>query len=344
MAGYQNSMGLAVPEALFPARNPPALVVSLDFELHWGVRDKRSTTGPYRANLLGAREAVPRILDLFVEFDVAATWAVVGFLLARSRDELQSYWPEERPRYVHPALDPYGEEVGEDESDDPFHYAPSLVGLIQDTPRQEIGTHTFSHYYCLEPGQNTSTFSQDLSSAVAIARDRGISVTSIVFPRNQVNVDYAAVLRSHGIDCYRGSQRGWMHRPRTTGEATPRAVRALRLADSYAPLSGSCLTRWHSVREPSGLCNVPASRFLRPYSNRLRWLEWRRVDHISWAMRRAASSNSIFHLWWHPHNFGTDLGANLAVLRHLLVEFSRLRDQRGMASLAMCDVAARLAS
>jgi hypothetical protein len=36
-----------------------ALVISLDFELHWGVRDKRSVAS-YRENLLGARRAVRR--------------------------------------------------------------------------------------------------------------------------------------------------------------------------------------------------------------------------------------------------------------------------------------------
>ena len=69
-----------------PNQNTPpfgALVISLDFELHWGVRDKRPVDGPYRENLLGAREAIPQMLDLFEEFGVAATWATVGFLFRK---------------------------------------------------------------------------------------------------------------------------------------------------------------------------------------------------------------------------------------------------------------------
>src|SRR5208282_1335648 len=31
----------------------------------------------------------------------------------------------------------------------------SLVDLIVDTPGQELGSHTFSHYYCLEPGRQS---------------------------------------------------------------------------------------------------------------------------------------------------------------------------------------------
>ena len=79
---------------------PGAFVLSLDFELHWGVRDHQAAEGPYRAALLGAREAVERTLDLFAAYDVAATWATVGFLFARSRGELEAASPAERPTYV----------------------------------------------------------------------------------------------------------------------------------------------------------------------------------------------------------------------------------------------------
>ena len=330
-------------EAAAPAgrSRPGALVISLDFELHWGVRDRRSTTGPYRQNLLGAREAVPEILDMFDEFDIAATWATVGLLFARSREEARSYWPPERPRYVETRLDPYAEAVGDDEDDDPFHYAPSLVALIHAAPRQELATHTFSHYYCLEPGQGQEAFAADVASAVAIASDRGIALTSIVFPRNQVNGDYAQVLLDHGITCYRGSQPGRLHGAGPASQRRGATTRALRLADAYLPVSGAGLTRWESVPEATGLYNVRASRFLRPYAPHLRSLERRRVSHVLWAMRRAATSRSLFHLWWHPHNFGTERERNLAVLRQLLVEFSRLRAEHGMLSLSMRDVAAR---
>lgn len=344
MAGGDQGLAPAVSEAAAApgvGSRPGALVISLDFELHWGVRDRRSTTGPYRQNLLGAREAIPHILDIFDEFGVAATWATVGLLFARSREEARSYWPRERPGYLDTRLDPYAEAVGEDEDDDPFHYAPSLVSLIHAAPRQELATHTFSHYYCLEPGQGREAFSADVASAVAIASDRGIGLTSIVFPRNQVSGGYTQVLLDHGITCYRGSQPGRLHRPGPTSQRRGAATRALRLADAYLPVSGAGLTRWESVPEASGLCNVPASRFLRPYAPRLRALEPRRVSHMLWAMRRAASSRSLFHLWWHPHNFGTERDRNLAVLRQLLVEFSRLRSEHGMLSLSMRDVAAR---
>jgi hypothetical protein len=52
-------------------------------------------------------------------------------------------------------------------------------------PGQEIGTHTFSHYYCLEPGQQPEQFEDDLKAAIAVSKAKGIDTKSIVFPRNQ---------------------------------------------------------------------------------------------------------------------------------------------------------------
>jgi hypothetical protein len=82
-----------------------ALVISLDFELHWGVRDKRSVAD-YRENLLGARRAVPAMLALFAEFGVRATWAIVGLLFAVSRREMLERLPARRPSTGGPSCRP----------------------------------------------------------------------------------------------------------------------------------------------------------------------------------------------------------------------------------------------
>src|SRR5258708_20869677 len=74
-----------------------ALVISLDFELHWGVRHTLRPDGPYRSNLLGARIAVPRLLDLFEEFGAGVTWATVGFLFPRTSQQPEECSPPPRP-------------------------------------------------------------------------------------------------------------------------------------------------------------------------------------------------------------------------------------------------------
>jgi peptidoglycan/xylan/chitin deacetylase (PgdA/CDA1 family) len=316
-----------------------ALVISLDFEIHWGVRELTRPDGSYRPNLIGVSEVVPRLLELFREFDIAATWATVGFLFATSRDELQAFSPVVKPEYIDPVLSPYQEPLGDGEQDDPFHYAPSLIEQIRSTPRQEIATHTFAHYYCLEPGQCREAFAADLRSALAIARARGCDIRSIVFPGNQHNAAYDDAIREAGLRCYRGTQKLWMYSTsRISGQTRRR--RAARLMDSFVNVGGDHTTSWDSVWTGE-MANVQASFFLRPtrpdpWRSPLRILQRRR---ISKSIQTAARDHRIVHIWWHPHNFGRHVAANIAELRRILEVFAECREMHGMRSLSMIEVA-----
>ena len=318
-----------------------ALVVSLDFELHWGVRDKL-TIAQYRDNLLGVRQSVPALLRLFAGERIHATWATVGMLLCDGRRDLLDNLPVRRPAYARPGLSPYATvaDVGESERDDPFHFAPSLVRRIADTPGQEIGTHTFSHYYCLEAGQREDEFRDDLRAAIGLTRARvGRSVESIVFPRNQASTPHLAVCGELGLVAFRGNLDDWAYRPRRD-DAESLVRRGVRLADAYLPLTGG-----NARPVPAGaVCapvNVCASRYLRPYAPKLRALEPLRLRRIRRDLHYAATRGEVYHLWWHPHDFGVHLDENLAVLERILGCFARLRDTHGMESLTMAEAARR---
>jgi peptidoglycan/xylan/chitin deacetylase (PgdA/CDA1 family) len=317
-----------------------AFVISLDFELHWGVRDHQPPHGPYRPNLLGARKAIPRLLELLERYGISGTWAIVGFLFARSREERRKFEPALRPRYHHRSVDPYAEPIGNGEDDDPLHFAPSLIEQIRHCSRQEIATHTFSHHCCREPGQTAETFKADLNSAIAIAADRGIQFRSIVFPRNQINSnpDYARAVLDAGITSYRGSERGWMHRGITSQERTL-GLRLARFADTYIDISGRRIVPWDEILEPSGLCNIRASRFLWPHRPGLKGLEQKRLKRTIDQVKLAAMEDAIFHIWFHPHNFGIHMEQNLHVLETILQAFALARERYGMRSLSMNAVA-----
>lgn len=315
-----------------------AFIVSLDLELHWGVRDRCTVDDPYCENLLGERKMASALLGVFEEFGIAATWATVGFLFAGTRTELEAYLPRVRPLYRNTRLDPYRQPVGAGERDDPLHYGKSLVEMIRQAPRQEIATHTFSHYFCLEAGQTKEAFAADLASASAIAAASGVTLRSIVFPRNQFNPAYSSVLRQAGIRCFRGPQNGWMHRPRARKQESP-WIRAGRLLDHYVPLSGSPATAWKDMPAGNGLVNTPANMFLRPWSQSLARWERRRIQRIVEGLETAARQKAVFHLWWHPHNFGRHAEENLGTLREILRHFVRLRDRSGLRSLTMGEAA-----
>lgn len=315
-----------------------ALVVSLDFELAWGVHDSAGSEGAYRGNLLGARDVVPRLLDLFVEFDVHATWATVGYLFAHSREELEHYAPESKPAYRNPALDPYRIQVGRGEKDDPLHFAPSLIQLIASAPGQEIASHTFSHYYCLAEGQSIAEFAADLRAAQAIGRAHGYALKSLVVPRRQNRVDYLPAIAAAGFTAYRSNEANWLNSPPLAATRNV-VVRGLRMLDSYAPIYGATQVPWATTApDGNGLVDVRESRFLRPVSSRLARLEGLRFNRLANAMRKAARTGTLFHLWWHPHNFGARPDENLSRLRSLLELREELRLAHGFEAYSMAEV------
>ncbi len=67
-------------------------VVSLDFELFWGVSDRQTVAG-YGRNVLGEWEAIPRMLALFYRHGLRVTWATVGMVMCRD----YKHWRDIRP-------------------------------------------------------------------------------------------------------------------------------------------------------------------------------------------------------------------------------------------------------
>ena len=317
-----------------------SFIISLDFELHWGVRDV-VTVREKRDHFLRAREAIPEVLRLFSEHEIHATWATVGFLFARNKRHLKEHLPELRPRYTNRRLDPYAllDEIGEDEKGDPFHYAVSLLHEIADAPGQEIASHTFSHYYCLEDGQTEQSFEADMRAAAGIGEPFGQVTRTLVFPRGQHNPGYDFALAKLGVDAYRAPPEFFPYQPRPI-EKEGFAQRGLRLIDSYLPIGG-----WYGDAprpDVNGIVPLRAGIFLRPYSPARGKLESLRMRRIHRAMQHAAQNNLDLHLWWHPHNFGSNTRENLRMLRSVLAEHRALRDRHSWPSRNMCE-AARIA-
>ena len=57
-------------------------------------------------------------------------------------------------------------------------------------------------------------------------------------------------------------------------------------------------------------------------------------------MTNAAKKQSLFHLWWHPHNFGINQEENLYLLADILTHFKKLKKLYGMKSMTMNEFCA----
>jgi len=320
------------------AEDGGTLVISLDFELFWGWRDKASLRD-HRLRLDRARANIPRLLDIFLEYRLHVTWATVGLLFYDGRARALAGIPRDLPDYDDDHLSPYKylSSTGLSGRADPYHYARSLITQIRATPNQEIGTHTFSHFYCLEPGATVGAFEADLASAIQASETVGVIPRSIVFPRNQVNESHLAICRGFGLLAYRGTEDAWPYRPVLSAQQNP-LRRGARLLDTYLNLTGR-----HTfdviVNGTSRLANIPASRYLRPFNRRLRYLEPLKLRRIFGDMTSAARAGRAYHLWWHPEELGVNGEENLSQVRRIASHFRILQESHGMRSMTMAELA-----
>jgi peptidoglycan/xylan/chitin deacetylase (PgdA/CDA1 family) len=317
-------------------------VISLDFELQWGVRDIDGAK-QYQKNIIGVHTAFPRLLQIFEEYNIKATFAIVGFLFAENKSELLDSLPASMPDYENKNLSPYNgyfSTVGNNYNEDPLHFAPHLIEMLKKSSTHEIGTHTFSHYYCLEKGQTLESFEDDLILAKRSSQKHNINITSLVFPRNQFNKDYIKVCEKHGIICYRGNEHSGLYTARNKNSES-KVRRALRLVDAYFNISGyNCYT--DSYLRSSFPVDIPASRFLRPYSRALSFFDKLKLRRITNAMSYAARHNLTYHLWWHPHNFGINQDENFAFLEKILSHYKALNRQYSFESITMSKLALQM--
>jgi peptidoglycan/xylan/chitin deacetylase (PgdA/CDA1 family) len=317
-------------------------IISLDFELQWGVRDKK-TLNQYSDNIKGVHKAIPRLLEIFTTHKIRATFSSVGLLFFENKQELLNFIPSKVPSYTDKNLSPYNGHfnlLGADASTDFYHYAPHLIKLIQQYPEQEIGTHTFSHYYCLEEGQRVEEFKVDIEKAIEVAEKYGIKIGSLVFPRNQFNDDYIKVCKDLGIICYRGNEHSWLYVAKNGSNETS-IRRAFRLVDAYINISGhNCYTE--EYLKSKFPVDIPSSRFLRPYSKTLSFLDGLRLNRIKTGMTYAAKNNQTYHLWWHPHNFGINQNENFLFLEKILKHFLFLKEKYNFESNTMYELAKQI--
>ena len=314
------------------------LIISLDFEIYWGVRDAIKLQN-YKENLIGVHKVVPRLLKIFKDYNINATFATVGFLFFKDKNELLAGFPERKPQYANENLSPYGKHlnsVGKNEEEDPFHFGRSLIEQIKKA-NQEVGCHTFSHYYCLEKGQTPEDFQEDLVYAKKIAEKNGIQMESFVFPRNQFNEAYLSICNEQGFTSFRGNEKSTLFSSKTMGIKTF-LRRPFRLADAYINLSGHNCYSDEEMQKTHPL-NIPSSRFLRPFSKRLAFLDYLKLKRITNDMTYAAKNSLTYHLWWHPHNFGANISENFAFLEQVLLHFQNLQKTYNFESMSMQQLA-----
>ena len=282
----------------------PRVVISLDFELRWGMHHALgSRLDGDRRRLDNVRHVVPALLELFSARSLRVTWAAVGALACSDWSEYVARAPRP-PDYLDPSL-AIDSRHAELDPDGQLHFAADLLRAVHTTPGQDLGTHTFSHILMREPGVTADDVAADLAAVSCLWQERfGTSPSSLVFPRNQIA--FLSVVRACGIRMWRGNEPRWYYDRNESSTNRPPA-RALRLLDAVNPFVR------HATAPEGDMTR--ASLFLRTNLPPGLWtLHCARIRNELDALR----PRQVFHLWWHPDNLGTDTRTRLARVEQVL--------------------------
>lgn len=301
---------------------------SLDTELAWGYFDLDSLR-PQKYSSDGSRErrAIIRLLDILDEFNLAATWALVGHLFYEKCEKCD----------ICPILGWKGryhsfEEIYETQA--PLWYGTDILKtLLARGSKHEIAFHGYTHQVFDEHKMSPSEAITEIQEWLRVASRNNIKPYTVIFPRNRIG--YLEAFREAGFGCYRGD------------ELLPR--------DYAIPLIGKMLNRIDLVLQfrtpqvydakvaPSGLVNLPASRWLFRMDRRVeRVLDSLNLSNLPLqrlikGVDKAVKEKKIIHFWAHPCEF--QIEKDWAKLRYLFNYVADLVVLGKLRSVTMADLA-----
>jgi len=317
--------------------------ISLDFELHWGcIENKPVMNDDAIRYFSNTRKAIPQMLSLFHQHEIHVTWAIVGMLFNKNVEEWKSNIPNKIPSYSNNDVSSYDwiQKNGFKQDDDPCHFALSIIEKIKSTPYQEIGTHTYSHYFCLEPFQTKEEFKADLLKAIEVASSKGIELTSLVFPRNQFNNDYLSVCKELNINAVRSNPSVWYWSPAASAGLL---TKIFRTGEAYFNLDKRKSIPLKALVQHALPVQLPASRLYRPWKPSFKFQNKLKLNRILNEMTVAAQKGEYYHIWWHPHNFGNHPEQCLQELSTMLNHYQLLKEKYGFNSMNMKEITQQIA-
>lgn len=293
------------------------IVVSVDAELGWGFHDEAT---PPTHRVERCRWGWRQLLALFDEFEVPATWAVVGHLLLEDCDGYHRDHPAGPSWFVR--------ERTTWRSRPELRFAEGLVDRVRaGRPDHEIGCHTFSHVEFGDPRTSREVARAELERCQSVADDAGVEFRSFVYPKNEVG--YRDLLAEYGFACYRGHQ-----------DLPPDPNPAKKLVAATLGTTDARLVT--PTVDEHGLVNVPPSLFLFSYEGLARRLTGPLFgDPVVQEARRgvdaAIDQDGVYHLWLHPNNLTRR--QDVERLRRILAYVDAHRHELSIATMG--DVAER---
>ena len=286
--------------------------LSIDFELIWGTLAGRGVEKYRKQCELERQFIIDRLLALLVEFNLPASWLVVGHLFL---DRCGVNHELSQANFTVPC--PSSSSSGSEDVNSIF-CGRSLVEKIQDcVVPQEIGCHTFSHPIFTEENISRERAEAELAACVRLSNERGIRMQSFVYPQNKSG--YVDLLRKYGFTCYRGAE--WHERGHI-----PDLLRRI------VHFGLVCTAAKPPVYLPEftseGIWKLPGSMLYFPMHGRRRLIPLSlRVNRARKGLEAAVKQKRIFHLWLHPTNLVDEMEQMFTGLRSIFEHAANLRER-----------------
>ncbi len=317
------------------------MVLSLDLELSWGRFDTLPIT-VLDAESLEERTSIKRLLALLDRFDIRATWAMVGHLMldgcARDRDGMAHADITPHARYSWFSYDWYHLDPCTRADLAPTWYGTDILEWIRGARTcHEIASHSFAHIPYGDPECSPAAARADLKAAVEAAAQKGITLESFVFPRNQVG--HLEILRSVGLRSYRGRSIR-LSEPTYNRWGNSVLLGALGFLDQ---LLAAPPRQVRAEEVLPGLWNIPGNHFFMPRNGSGKYIPIAsRVSKGIKGLDQAVQTGQLYHLWFHPFNLNTDSEAMFSGLERILSYAFQLRKEGRLSILTMGEYAKQL--
>ena len=159
--------------------SPGYFILSLDTELSIGFFDRDDERNArFSSDGQAERKAIRSVLSLCEKYDIAATWAITGFIFYHRNETPQpcplENWQEVIRRYRATY-----------DTSSPLCYGADIVQEILDSPQEkEIGFHGYTHRPF--PSLDTAEAQFELEEWKRLAARLQLPGNSVVFPRNAI--------------------------------------------------------------------------------------------------------------------------------------------------------------
>ena len=256
-----------------------SLCISIDCELAWGVADDISNKFINKTLDLDA-DICLRLLNIFNDLNINATWAVVAAMLDSNNNMINVI------------------------NSKAWHNPMIIEKIIASKVFQEIASHSYSHPNFSNYDENY--IEEDFQKAEYFFSKNKIKVKSFVFPRNQIR--YLNLLNKYGIKVYRSLDKNLYKRIYKYNKFFDKIANVI---DKTLPFSSNTIIPKTSAYNLTEL--ESSLLFISRYGYKKIISEYSIYSKAKLCIDLAIKNKECFHLWFHPSNFyyNTDKQFNL---------------------------------